>query len=255
MYQKLNEPSTTQGKLAAMWRAVAAAPANGVHPGQPPAPPPESIADLRLGGMLHEFTERKHAQLQLLLELGRSGMAKRVAAAQEATAAAAAAAAAAPRRTVRIVAPGEEQQEDGRGRRKEASTAARQRERREKEQRQLVEAAAAGPQHAQRSASDAAGDAAPLLPDAAPAAPSNAVAPPPGPRPGAAFSTAMPARRAREYKRAARQREARAAAASADGGELPAGAAASGYRGVISQVQRRQQQREQDIRRRWEGWT
>lgn len=237
-----------------MWLALAAAPGGG-RPAQPPAPPPESIADLRLGSLLHEFTERKHAQLQLLLELGRSGTAKRVAAVQEAAAVAAAAAAAGPRRVVRIVAPGEEQQEDGRGRRKEVSTAALQKERREKEQQKLVEVAASGPQRAQRGASGAADGAVPLLPDEAPTVPSPTagVAPPPGPRPGAAFSTAVPVRKARQYQRAARQREARAAAASADGADLPADAAASGYRSVISQVERRQQQREQDIRRRWAG--
>ena len=206
-----------QDSLAAMWRKVspAAVVSAGAGPSSRAAQPqhPESIADLRLGTMLHEFTERKHAQLQLLLEHGRRGTARLLA--QAAAATRAQLAQAATRR---------------RGQ-------ARHRFKAEQEQRQL----------ARQARQPGGGEREQPVLDGAAAAPSAATA---TQHTAGAFSTAADFKKQRMKKQQRERGLRQAAAAAAAGGDEAAGAA-TGFRGIITQVQRREQQREQDIRRRW----
>jgi hypothetical protein len=215
-----------QDKLAVMWGAVAAAAPGGRRQGGD-REPLESIADLRVGSMLHEFTERKHAHLQLLLQHGRSGTARLL---QQASLAAQrgpltmAARAAAAR-----VEP--EQRRRGQ----------RHRDFKQKQQqRRLAQQAAAPGQDGQETGG------ALLEAAAAPAGGGVALAGSAG-----AFSTASDRKR-QAKQRLERERVPRKARARAKGagGAAGGGAAAGGYRGIITQVEQREQQRQQDIRRR-----
>ncbi|KAI3425156.1 hypothetical protein D9Q98_008927 [Chlorella vulgaris] len=219
-----------QDKLAVMWGAVAAAAPAGRRQGGD-REPLESIADLRVGSMLHEFTERKHAHLQLLLQHGRSGTARLLQQASHAaqrgplTMAARAAAA--------RVEP--EQRRRGQ----------RHRDFKQKQQQRRLAQQAAAPGQAGQEAGGALLEAA-----AAPAGGGAALAGSAG-----AFSTASDRKR-QAKQRLERERIPRKARARAKGagGAAGGGAAAGGYRGIITQVEQREQQRQQDIRRRQDAW-
>lgn len=217
---------------------------------------PESVADLRVGELLHEFTERKHVQLALLLEHGRGGARRLLdaaAAARAQRAAAAAAAARGPRRVVTVRLPpelqaeldqqqlqGQQGQQQGGGRRRARLAAARPRPRRkadaqltaEQESLLLPAPGEQGPTLEAQAGAAAAADAA-----SQGAAAAAAQAPP-----GVAYS-ALASKQAKQKQRRQRQR----AASAASGREPPPGS----LQGAIVQVERRRQQREEDIRRRW----